>query len=130
MKCSNCGREFGESAYCQNCGVDRVTGLGNYSGYDNPSGSYNNHGNNSPQYTASSSGASNTMICYACNEIIPANSEFCPYCSKKLFYTCPKCGMFTLLNFQPAINVEQIEKNTIKKKSESKKRKRGKNKNR
>lgn len=88
MKCSKCGREFGDGANCQNCGVDRVTGLGNYSGYNRPSGS------SEPHYSSSNNGgyASNTMVCYACNEIIPANSEFCPYCCKKLYVKCPKCG--------------------------------------
>ena len=33
-----------------------------------------------------------TTICYACSEIIPAESMFCPYCKKELLVTCPKCG--------------------------------------
>ena len=33
MKCAACGKEFGDGGNCQNCGVDRVTGLANYSGY-------------------------------------------------------------------------------------------------
>ena len=88
MKCSNCGKEFGEGINCQNCGVDRVTGLGNYSGYDRPSGSYK------PNYTSSNNGgyASNTMVCYACSEIIPKNSIYCPACGRKLLVECPKCG--------------------------------------
>ena len=32
MKCAVCGKEFGDGTNCQNCGVDRVIGLGNYSG--------------------------------------------------------------------------------------------------
>lgn len=39
MKCSNCGKEFGSGTNCQNCGIDRVTGLANYSGYDSHAGS-------------------------------------------------------------------------------------------
>ena len=88
MKCSKCGREFGNGANCQNCGVDRVTGLGNYSGYDKPSGSYE------PQYSSSNNGgyASNTMVCYACSEIIPKNSIYCPACGRQLWVECPNCG--------------------------------------
>lgn len=88
MKCSKCGREFGNGANCQNCGVDRVTGLGNYSGYDKPSGSYE------PQYNLSNNGgyAPNTTVCYACSEIVPANSVYCPVCGRKLLVECPNCG--------------------------------------
>ena len=87
MKCSVCGKEFGGGAKCQNCGVDRVTGLGNYSGYNNPSGSPGRDSSN-----IGGSNASNMMVCYACGEIIPANSTYCPNCGKQLFVTCPKCG--------------------------------------
>lgn len=88
MKCSKCGREFGGGANCQNCGIDRVTGLGNYSGYNRPSGS------SEPHYSSSNNGgfASNTMVCYACSEIVPANSVFCPVCGRKLLVECPNCG--------------------------------------
>ena len=88
MKCSKCGREFGGGANCQNCGIDRVTGLGNYSGYDRPSGSYE------PNYSSSNNGeyASNTMVCYACSEIIPKNSIYCPECGRQLWVECPNCG--------------------------------------
>lgn len=92
MKCSKCGKEFGNGTNCQYCGIDRVTGLGNYSGYDKPSGSSENLGNYSTHYASLSDGASNSTICYACGEVIPANSEYCPYCSKQLYVTCPKCG--------------------------------------
>ncbi len=86
MKCSSCGREFGSGVNCQYCGVDRVTGLGNYSGYHNLEGDINYS-----SYDGMSS-SPKTMVCFACGEIIPANSEFCPYCSKQLYVTCPKCG--------------------------------------
>lgn len=33
------------------------------------------------------------MFCYKCNQVIPGNSTFCPYCQVKLFTECPKCGM-------------------------------------
>ena len=39
MKCANCGKEFGSGTNCQNCGIDRVSGLANYSGYNSPHGS-------------------------------------------------------------------------------------------
>ena len=32
------------------------------------------------------------MFCYKCNNVIPNNSTFCPYCQIKLFAECPKCG--------------------------------------
>ena len=32
------------------------------------------------------------MFCYKCNQVIPANSAFCPWCQTELFITCPKCG--------------------------------------
>ena len=88
MKCAVCGKEFGDGTNCQNCGVDRVIGLGNYSGYDRPSGSYGS------QYGPSNNGgyAPNTTVCYACNEIIPTNSIYCPACGRKLLVECPNCG--------------------------------------
>ena len=32
------------------------------------------------------------MFCYKCNNVIPRDSAFCPYCQIKLFTECPKCG--------------------------------------
>ena len=32
------------------------------------------------------------MFCYKCNNVIPGNSKYCPYCQVKLFTECPKCG--------------------------------------
>ena len=88
MKCSKCGREFGEGVNCQNCGIDRVTGLGNYSGYNRPAGSPDS------RYGSSNSGgyALNTTVCYACSEIVPSNSVYCPVCGRQLLVECPKCG--------------------------------------
>lgn len=87
MKCANCGKEFGSGTNCQNCGIDRVSGLANYSGYNNSGG-----GNNYDSLSYGEQISPKTMVCYACEEIIPANSEYCPHCRKKLFETCPKCG--------------------------------------
>ena len=88
MKCSKCGREFGNGANCQYCGIDRVTGLGNFSGYNSSSGGYETH------YSSSNNDgyASNTMVCYACSEIIPRNSIYCPACGRQLWVECPNCG--------------------------------------
>lgn len=33
------------------------------------------------------------MFCYKCNNVIPGNSKFCPFCQVKLFTECPKCGV-------------------------------------
>ena len=88
MKCSSCGKEFGACTHCQHCGVDRVTGLANYSSYDTS----DYHGANTSHYNSSYNSSPKTMVCYACGEIIPINSEYCPYCRKKLYETCPNCG--------------------------------------
>jgi uncharacterized membrane protein YvbJ len=88
MKCSKCGKEFGEGVNCQYCGVDRVTGLANYSSY----GTSDYQGANTAHDDSSYNSSPKTMVCFACGEIIPSDSEYCPYCRKKLFETCPKCG--------------------------------------
>ena len=87
MKCSVCGKEFGEGINCQHCGVDRVTGLANYGGFNNPT---RENGNDSSGYGGYAS--PNTTVCYACGEIIPIKSTFCPFCGKKLLVVCPNCG--------------------------------------
>ena len=111
MKCSNCGKEFGDGIKCQNCGVDRVTGLGNYNGYNVPSSdvmdkkedfSYTEQKNHSitSQYHIANVGS---IVCYACGEVIPDNSKFCPYCSQELYVKCPKCGQIYSSQY-PACN--------------------------
>lgn len=85
MKCSNCGKEFGTGTHCQHCVVDRVTGLANYNGY-------NNSGDSSAYNSSNYGGSPKTTVCYACSEIIPLGSTFCPVCGKKLLVTCPNCG--------------------------------------
>lgn len=92
MRCANCGKEFGNGITCQNCGTDRFTGLGNYHGYS-PSGNNNN-------ISIETESANNihlcniteTMVCYNCNEIIPTDSKFCPFCGQKLNIECTNCG--------------------------------------
>lgn len=32
-------------------------------------------------------------FCYKCNNVIPVDSKFCPYCQIELYTTCPKCGI-------------------------------------
>ena len=85
MRCSNCGKEFGTGNHCQHCGVDRVTGLANYNGY------YNSEDCSSYKSSAYEE-SPKTTVCYACSEIIPLGSTFCPVCGKKLLVTCPNCG--------------------------------------
>lgn len=102
MRCSVCGKEFGERLNCQNCGVDRVTGLANYRGYSSTNNDANQRYNTSQDYSSYNGGYSfpKTMVCYACSEIIPSDSEYCPHCRKKLYETCPKCGARYSSQFQ------------------------------
>lgn len=97
MKCSVCGKEFGTRNNCQHCGSDKFTGLGNYCGYNAPIGNDSTDvsigGMDNPSlYSTPQTENIGSTICYACGEIIPSNSKFCPYCSKELYVTCPKCG--------------------------------------
>ena len=87
MKCSVCSKEFGTGTHCQHCGVDRVTGLANYSGFDNLTSNSDNDSSNKMEYVSN-----RTTVCYSCGEIIPSDAEYCPYCRKKLYEECPKCG--------------------------------------
>lgn len=32
------------------------------------------------------------MFCYKCNNVIPNDSLFCPYCQTNLYAVCPRCG--------------------------------------
>ena len=85
MKCNHCGQEFGEDLNCRHCGVDRVEGLGSFSGFQIT---------NDQSHNGSSLESYDTMrrICSNCGEIIPQDSNYCPYCGKSLFVTCPACG--------------------------------------
>ena len=87
MKCAVCGKEFGNGSNCKNCGTDRVTGLANYSGYDNHARSSNHHYTDNAEQTSN-----NITACHVCGEIIPSNSHFCPVCGTELFVKCPNCG--------------------------------------
>lgn len=94
MKCSSCGKEFGDGANCQNCGIDRVSGLGNYSGFSAPK---------SKEVVVSvpinQRQLVGNKICPFCQEIIPSDADYCPFCSKKQEETCPRCGHVYPANF-------------------------------
>lgn len=32
------------------------------------------------------------MFCYKCNNVVPTDSKYCPYCKVELYTICPKCG--------------------------------------
>ena len=126
MRCSKCGKEFGEGVNCQNCGVDRVTGLANYSSY----GTSGYQGTNASYYDSSYNYSPKTMACYSCGEIIPSDSKFCPMCGRELFVICPTCGVVSSSQYlfcnQCGTNIkEYLEKRD---KKEQKKRKRNKEK--
>lgn len=93
MKCSVCGDEFGNGAYCQHCHADRVTGLGKYEGYKRPESSAKGSNQSSETSTilSNNSGDGND-VCPFCGEIIPTGADFCPFCGKKLKLVCPNCG--------------------------------------
>ena len=48
--------------------------------------------NDTPSIGSHMQAQSQMMFCYKCNNVIPGNSTFCPYCQIKLFVECPKCG--------------------------------------
>ena len=93
MKCNKCGQEFGKGETCQNCGADKVSALGEFSGYESekrepvlrPMES-TEKGNQT--YSPSSP----NTVCPFCGEIIPADAEYCPYCRKALKTKCLKCN--------------------------------------
>lgn len=102
MECSVCHKEFGNGEYCQHCGIDKFTGLANPHGYEIPSRKETapsipeeivDEPSMSPEpLYVSNVVVEKTMICWACGEIIPADSKYCPHCSTNLYVTCPKCG--------------------------------------
>lgn len=95
MKCNVCGKEFGNGANCQNCGSDLITARGNYKdgGYTIPSLPPKNEDGETPKTKPLTPPiANNSIICYNCAEVIPDDSEYCPYCRIQLFVVCPKCG--------------------------------------
>ena len=49
--------------------------------------------NDTPSFGSQIQAQTQMMFCYKCNNVIPNNSTFCPYCQIKLFTECPKCGV-------------------------------------
>ena len=48
--------------------------------------------NNTPSIASQMQTQPQMLFCYKCNNVIPGNSTFCPYCQIKLIVECPKCG--------------------------------------
>lgn len=116
MKCNICGKEFGNSVKCEHCGADRVSALGNYSGYNPPAAS--NSANNTHVFSEPSVcneiKGTGFSVCYACGEVIPADAKYCPKCAKKLYETCPKCGktyssQYTICQYCGTDRIKYIE---------------------
>lgn len=49
--------------------------------------------NDTPSFASQLQTQPQMMFCYKCNNVIPANSKFCPCCNIELYTTCPKCGI-------------------------------------
>lgn len=45
-----------------------------------------------PQPSFQSASQPQMMFCYKCNNVVPTDSKYCPYCKVKLYTICPKCG--------------------------------------
>lgn len=116
MKCNICGKEFGNSVKCEHCGADRVSALGNYSGYT-PSAASNSANNTqvfSEPSVCNETKGTGFSVCYACGEVIPADAKYCPKCAKKLYEICPKCGktyssQYTICQYCGTDRVKYIE---------------------
>lgn len=131
MKCSVCGKEFGNDMKCQYCGTDRVTGLAHYSGYDVPESDTINNASSFSQddsYVPISRPniiAEKSIVCYNCGEIIPADSKFCPQCGSNLYVTCPNCGksyssQYKICQYCGTNGAEYLERERKRKEQESK----------
>ena len=116
MKCNICGKEFGNSVKCEHCGADRVSALGNYSGYT-PSAASNSANNTqvfSEPSVCNETKGTGFSVCYACGEVIPADAKYCPKCAKKLYEICPKCGktyssQYTICQYCGTDRIKYIE---------------------
>lgn len=105
MKCTICGKEFGNGTNCQNCGIDRVQGLASYGGGFSPStkqGPGTRQRDDKGRFVNANKlqTMGNFEACFACSEIIPNDSEYCPKCGKKLKEKCPKCGNMCSAQFE------------------------------
>ena len=96
MKCNKCGEEFGKGETCQNCGADKVSALGKFTGYTTPKPRSIKKAIATPSPSPSTSISSpqvepvSSQVCWKCGEIIPLGN-FCPACGQELFRICPNC---------------------------------------
>ena len=98
MKCNKCGEEFGKGETCQNCGADKVSALGKFTGYTTPKPRSIKKAIATPSPSPSPSTSTSSpqvepvssQVCWKCGEIIPLGN-FCPACGKELFRICPNC---------------------------------------
>lgn len=94
MKCNKCGEEFGKGETCQNCGADKVSALGKFTGYTTPKPRSIKKAIATPSPSTSTSSPQvepvSSQVCWKCGEIIPLGN-FCPACGKELFRICPNC---------------------------------------
>lgn len=94
MKCNKCGQEFGKGETCQNCGADKVSALGKFTGYTTPKPRSIKKAIATPSPSTSISSPQvepvSSQVCWKCGEIIPLGN-FCPACGKELFRICPNC---------------------------------------
>ena len=94
MKCNKCGEEFGKGETCQNCGADKVSALGKFTGYTTPKPRSIKKAIATPSPSTSISSPQvepvSSQVCWKCGEIIPLGN-FCPACGKELFRICPNC---------------------------------------
>lgn len=90
MKCNKCGQEFGKGETCQYCGADKVSALGEFSGYSTPKARPANGTKATSSPSAPFIEPVASQICWKCGEIIPMG-KFCPACGQQLLQKCPKC---------------------------------------
>lgn len=45
-----------------------------------------------PSFASQMQSQPQMMFCYKCNQVIPGDSKFCPYCQTELYVIYPKCG--------------------------------------
>ena len=92
MKCNKCGEEFGKGETCQNCGADKVSALGKFTGYTTPKPRSIKKAIATPSPSTSTSSPQvepvSSQVCWKCGEIIPLGN-FCPACGQELFRICP-----------------------------------------
>lgn len=120
MRCNHCGKDFGDGLKCQHCGIDRVEGLGSFNGFnpDTMGSSPLSSGSTTPGGISVTD--SKNMLCYSCGEIIPADSEYCPYCQVSQYVYCPKCGYRHLAQYPSCYKCGTNREQYLKQKEEEK----------